>query len=442
MHKVIDVATGTNEPPTESAHIHFGLFDHLGKSPPITITCEKQADTDWIHDSIGYPVAEIELLGNNSPGFSVSKNMSAESRPPESIDPRMRDGGTRGGAVSPVTRLSISVAAVFLTTVYLGQADANDHSTDSAGTVAVAEDGSRTAPRRVLVSDPANTAIVREIAGGLVTVESIIPPGANGHTYEPVPGDAIKAATADLYIENGMELNTSVTEFVRANYRDGTPEVNLSQVIAPAEVISSDTAEQIASHGHAHAFNAHFWTDPNYAMSYARRIGEALSQLDPENVATYQERTANFIARLEVLDQRFRQAIASIPEQSRKLVVYHDSWSYFGRRYGIPIVGAIQPVSFSEPSANEIRRMIDQIRREKVPAFFGSEVFPSDVLEAIAAETGARYFSDLSDEEMPGEPGTPEHSYEGMMIRNVRLITEALGGDIAILDGLVSGATR
>jgi ABC-type Zn uptake system ZnuABC Zn-binding protein ZnuA len=119
--------------------------------------------------------------------------------------------------------------------------------------------------------------------------------------------------------------------------------------------------------------------------------------------------------------------------------VYHDSWSYFGRRYGIPIVGAIQPVSFSEPSAEEIRRMIDQIRAENVPAFFGSEVFPSDVLETIAAETGSTYYSDLSDEELPGEPGTPEHSYEGMMIQNVRLITSALGGDVSLLDGLVPG---
>lgn len=80
--------------------------------------------------------------------------------------------------------------------------------------------------------------------------------------------------------------------------------------------------------------------------------------------------------------------------------------------------------------------MVDQIRAEQVPAFFGSEVFPSVVLEAVAAETGATYYSDLSDEELPGEPGDPEHTYEGMMIENVRLITSALGGDPALLDGL------
>jgi ABC-type Zn uptake system ZnuABC Zn-binding protein ZnuA len=348
-------------------------------------------------------------------------------------------------------RLAGVVAVVLVGTIVLGQRGADP--IDSVSVVPTADTqmpSDTSAPddttpvvaqpsKRVLVSDPANTAIVSEIAGGLVIVESLVPPGANGHTYEPVPSDAIRAATADLYIENGMELNDAVTAFVRANYRDGTPEVRLSDAIPENEVISSDSAEEIASHGHAHSFNAHFWTDPIYAIAYAEKIALALGNLDPENADVYTERAQAFTDRVRILDEATRAAIASIPIANRKLVVYHDSWSYFGRRYGIPIVGAIQPVSFSEPSADEIRRMIDQIRAENVPAFFGSEVFPSDVLETIAAETGSTYYSDLSDEELPGEPGTPEHSYEGMMIQNVRLITSALGGDVALLDDLVPG---
>ena len=286
------------------------------------------------------------------------------------------------------------------------------------------------------MSDPANTALVRWVAGGLLDVVSVVPEGANGHTYEPIPADAIVAATADLYIENGRGLNDSVSAFVRANYRPGTPEVVLADVIPEGEVIATDSAEQIAAHGHAHSFNAHFWTDPIYASRYVERIASALGSIDPANSATYTARAQEFVARMATYDAAFRAAIASIPEANRKLVVYHDSWSYFGRRYGIPVIGAIQPVSFSEPSADEVRRMIDQIRAEAVPAFFGSEVFPSDVLDAIAAETGAVYHSDLADEELPGVPGAPEHSYEGMMLQNVRLITSALGGDTNLLDSL------
>ncbi|CAB4550221.1 unannotated protein [freshwater metagenome] len=370
--------------------------------------------------------------------------LAAQPKKTESRSRTQRQGAITQAIVTPGVRLALSVLAVFIGTVALGQAGAEPNPAAPTDSSLAPNDtaGVPTAKKIVLVSDPANTAIVREIAGDLLTVDSIIPPGANGHTYEPVPGDAIKAATADLYIENGMELNTAVTKFVRANYRQGTKEVNLSEVIPPAEVISTDSAEDIAAHGHSHAFNAHFWTDPIYAIAYAKRIAQSLEQLDPDNAATYQARATAFIERLTVMDTRFKEAIASIPEQNRKLIVYHDSWSYFGRRYGIPVIGAIQPVSFSEPSANEIRRMIDQIRGQKVPAFFGSEVFPSEVLDAVAAETGAKYYSDLSDEELPGEPGTPQHSYEGMMIENVRLITSALGGDVSILANLVPGAAQ
>jgi ABC-type Zn uptake system ZnuABC Zn-binding protein ZnuA len=357
-------------------------------------------------------------------------------------------GRRRRGALdvlaSPESRLLFSVSAVLVATVVLGTAGRDDQPAVTLSTVTAPAAGVPApvpSDRRVLVSDPANTAIVREIAGNLLTVESIIPPGANGHTYEPVPGDAIKAASADLFIENGLDLNPSVTRFVAANARNGMQEIKLADAVPEAEVISTDSAAEIASHGHAHAFNAHLWTDPVYAIAYAEKIKVALSSLDPPNAAIYSERAAKFINRLRVLDATFRAAIDSIPSANRKLVVYHDSWAYFGRRYGIPVIGAIQPVTFSEPSADEVRRMIDQIRREAVPAFFGSEVFPSEVLATVAAETGANYHADLSDEELPGAPGTPEHSYEGMMIANVRLITSALGGNSALLDNLRPGVS-
>jgi ABC-type Zn uptake system ZnuABC Zn-binding protein ZnuA len=353
--------------------------------------------------------------------------------------------GFIGRIVSPEGRLTFSVLSVLFATVVIGHGGVDHESTARVAppSSVVQEPGASSVPvasnLRVLVSDPANTALVREIAGDLLIVESIIPPGGNGHTYEPVPSDAVKAASANLYIENGLELNPSVTRFVSANIKEGIATITLADAIPKNEVISTDSAEQIANHGHAHAFNAHLWTDPVYAIAYVNRITAALSALDLKNAPTYRERADKFITRLQNLDVVFKAAIASIPQANRKLVVYHDSWSYFGRRYGIPIVGAIQPVTFSEPSADEIRRMIDQVKRERVPAFFGSEVFPSDVLETVSQETGAKYHADLSDEELPGTPGTKEHSYEGMMIANVRLITSALGGDVSLLANLVPG---
>ena len=94
------------------------------------------------------------------------------------------------------------------------------------------------------------------------------------------------------------------------------------------------------------------------------------------------------------------------------------------------VVGAIQPANFAEPSPREVARIIDQLRREQVPAIFGSEVFPSKILEKIAREAQVRYVTSLRDDVLPGAPGEPQHSYVGMMTANVTTMVEALGGEV------------
>lgn len=334
-----------------------------------------------------------------------------------------------------VSHLGLAAAAVALAACGSSGDAAEPATTDAAAESPVE------AQFTVVVSDPPIADLVAQVAGDGVEVVSVVPMGADGHTYEPVPEDARTMAEADMYIENGMNLNNVVSSFAMVNYPAGTPHHSLSDVIPQSEVLSTDSAEEVASHGHAHSFNAHFWPDLRYATMYVERISEILSEYDSANAAAYAERAAAVTAELQELDEAFVAALGTIPEANRKMVVYHDSWSYYGRRYNIPVVGAIQPTDFSEPSAAELRSTIEQVRAAEVPAFFGSEVFPSDVLEVIEAESGAAYVADLSDDLLPGEPGSPEHSYQGMMLANTRTIVEALGGDPAVLDSIVLTAS-
>ena len=179
-------------------------------------------------------------------------------------------------------------------------------------------------------------------------------------------------------------------------------------------------------------------------MRYAGLIRDELVRLDPDNKSTYEANTAAFLKKLEMLDQAIQDSVETIPETNRRLLTYHDSWPYFARRYGFQIIGAAQPSDFSDPSPREVKRLIDQIRKEKVPAVFGSEVFPSPVLEQIARESKTSYIDKLRDDELPGRPGDPQHSYIGMMIENLTVMFEALGGSAAALKKLdpapVSGA--
>jgi ABC-type Zn uptake system ZnuABC Zn-binding protein ZnuA len=162
---------------------------------------------------------------------------------------------------------------------------------------------------------------------------------------------------------------------------------------------------------------------------------DALAARDAANAGYYAANYDAFAARIGALEEAIRATVASIPEENRKLLTYHDSWAYFAPVYGMTVIGAIQPSDFAEPSARDIADMIQQIRAENVPAIFGSEVFPSPVLEQIARETGAQYIDDLRDDDLPGAPGEDQHSYLGLMAANLRIMAEALGGDPSIMEG-------
>jgi ABC-type Zn uptake system ZnuABC Zn-binding protein ZnuA len=103
------------------------------------------------------------------------------------------------------------------------------------------------------------------------------------------------------------------------------------------------------------------------------------------------------------------------------------------------VIGAVQPSDFSEPSAREVADLIDQIKGQQVPAVFGSEVFPSPVLEQIASEGGAEFIKELRDDDLPGEPGDDLHSYLGLMVQNMRIMIPALGGDASSMDNVETG---
>ncbi len=181
--------------------------------------------------------------------------------------------------------------------------------------------------------------------------------------------------------------------------------------------------------------NPHLWTAPNLASAYAALVAAALTRVDPDGGGYYAANLARFQARVEEMDGRFAEALATIPSRNRRLLTYHDSFPFFGMRYGLEIIGAVQPSDFSDPSPRDVANLIEQIRALGVPAIFGSEVFDSEVLEVIAAEAGAIQIDTLRDDDLPGEPGEPGNTYFAMMTENVRTIATALGGTAEALDG-------
>jgi len=165
-------------------------------------------------------------------------------------------------------------------------------------------------------------------------------------------------------------------------------------------------------------------------------VRDVLVRRDPTNAVIYESNFSAFAAKIDALDDAIKISTASIPEDQRKLLTYHDAYAYFAKNYGYTVIGAIQPSSFDEPTPKEIGGLILQVKSQKVKAIFGSEVFPSTVLEQIGAETGVRYVDVLRDDDLIGKPGDPEHSWLGLMRFDFVTIVEALGGDASALKSL------
>jgi ABC-type Zn uptake system ZnuABC Zn-binding protein ZnuA len=274
--------------------------------------------------------------------------------------------------------------------------------------------------------------LVREIAGDRVELVQMIPDGTDSHTFEPRPSDARYLQAADLIVLNGLHLETPTQRLADASKRPDTPYLSLGDsTITQADWIFDFSFP--ASQGDP---NPHLWLNVAYAKNYALLIKNQLSQLDPDNAPAYAANYAALAGRMDQLDQAIFAAVQTLPEKNRKLLTYHDSWAYFGRRYGMEVIGAVQPSDFAEPSPREVAALIDQIRQYQVPAVFGSEVYPSKVLDVIGRETGARYEDSLRDDDLPGQPGSASHTYLGLMLEDMRTMFGDLGGRTDMFDAI------
>lgn len=267
--------------------------------------------------------------------------------------------------------------------------------------------------------------IIYNIGGDKINLVGIIPEGTDSHTFEPAPSDAIKLSKADLIFVNGLDLETPTVKLAQANKKAGAEIFSLGEMaLKPDQYLFDFSFPKEKGHP-----NPHLWMNPMLALRFGEITKDNLSRRDPANAAYYQSNYDKFKTRIGELDDAIMKSAKSIPEKQRKLLTYHDSFAYFAVRYPIQVIGAIQPADFAEPSPKEVANLIQQVKTESVPAIFGSEVFPSKVLEQIGREAKVRYIDTLRDDELPGKPGDRLHSYFGLMIEDVTTIVNALGGD-------------
>ncbi|MEO8462838.1 MAG: metal ABC transporter substrate-binding protein [Chloroflexota bacterium] len=255
--------------------------------------------------------------------------------------------------------------------------------------------------------------LVRNVGGSRVSVTSLVPRGADVHTYQPTPADLRAVAGAKLFFMNGLGLDDWLEKTIQSA-SNGAPIVKLGEGLPGVTLLAGDSPT---------TQNPHLWMDVANAALYAERIATSLKAADPGHAPDIDASAAAFAGTLADLDAWVRGQIETIPPANRQFVTFHDALPYFAKAYGLTVVGVAVEAPGQDPSAGEIAALIDAIRRSGVHAIFSEAQFPTTLIDQIARETGAVVVSNLYDDTLGDDPIT---SYEAMIRWDVEQLVGAL----------------
>jgi len=302
-----------------------------------------------------------------------------------------------------------------------------------AGAVAIAATGSIAAKPgaqgrtiRVVTGMAIVRDLVERVGGERVEAFSIVPPGADPHTYQPTPRDIQALQGARLAVWNGLGLDETAADLVA---EQGLPDLTVVVLADGITPLADDEHEhddaghsEADEHGHGHAGgNPHLWLDPGYAVRYVERIRDGLAEVDPANADAYRANAAAYVGEIQALDTWAKGEIATIPAERRKLVTFHDAFPYFANHYGLDLVGVVLKSPGREPSAQEVAMLVTEMQSHQIPAVFAEPQFNARILELAARDAGVqvkRLYSDAFDDQVK--------SYLDLMRFNVTSVVEGL----------------
>ena len=259
------------------------------------------------------------------------------------------------------------------------------------------------------------TDMVNNIAGDLVTSETIVPIGGDPHLHTPTPRDAKLVGRADLLFLNGLTFEGWINELIENSGTKGKT------------VLITEGIEPISSKTYKNSTDPHAWMDVSRGRTYIKNIAAALKELDPGNSETYEKNYKRYDQELVELDDYVINKVKEIPEEKRILITSHDAFKYYGKRYGIRLE-AIQGISTdSEVQTSDIKRVNYTIDRYKVPAVFVESTINPKLLSQIASDNDVKIGGKLYADSL-GDKDSPAATYVDMIRFNTNTIVAGLTG--------------
>jgi manganese/zinc/iron transport system substrate-binding protein len=264
----------------------------------------------------------------------------------------------------------------------------------------------------------------KRVAGQHAEIMALMGPGVDPHLYKASEGDVRRLSEADLILYNGLHLEGKMGDVLTRLARS-------RPVVWVSEDIPQDLLREPPEF--AGQYDPHVWFDVSLWKRTLDPIVRELSALDPAHAEDFKANAAAYGQELDALDAWVKQRIESLPPAQRVLVTAHDAFGYFGRRYGMEVIG-IQGIStLSEAGLHDVDRVAQLVVDRKVKAVFIESSVPRRSIEAVQAAVGSRghevkiggqLFSDSL-----GGAGTPAGTYAGMVRANVDTLVDALRGE-------------
>lgn len=258
--------------------------------------------------------------------------------------------------------------------------------------------------------------LVTNIGGDQVEVIALMGSGVDPHLYRPTAGDVNRISQAELIVFGGLHLEGRmghVFETLAAKSLD------VGSYLPHEEIIY-----------HSGQPDPHVWHDPILWQSAVTAVVARLSEYRPKSKEQFEEAGKTYVAKLQAVHEDNQKMFEQIPEQSRIIVTAHDAFTYFGRRYGLEVLGIQGTNTTTEASAQHMVSLANTIAQNKIKAIFVESSVSHATIEALQqavkkrgwdVKIGGQLYSDAM-----GASGTDEGTYLGMIRANVRTITEAL----------------
>lgn len=251
--------------------------------------------------------------------------------------------------------------------------------------------------------------LVNELGGEHVSVVNLVDRDSDAHMYQPKPSDAVAISKADLVVFNGLEFEGWIARLLKnSNYKN-------KQIIATKGVKPLTLDGEIDPHAWQSFTNIHM---------YIKNITSALIDLKPEHADDFTELQKKYVSALNSLESQLMDEFKKIPNDNRIVVTSHDAFGYLGRELDIEFLAPVGVNMEVDASAEDVAKVIDQIREQNVKAIFVENITNPRLLERISAETDVAIGGSLYSDAL-GEVGGPAGTYFNMMKHNIESLVTA-----------------